>query len=294
MHDSSPDESPRISVVICVHNAGDTLGEQLAALAPQVSTAKGEIVVVDNLSTDNSMDIARAFQTSVPSLRVVDATKRKGKAYAVNVGVQAARSDKLALTDADDVVAPTWLNAIARGLDGHGAITGPIETRALNEGLSHMEQRPQWATRPQLGFLPFMCGNNRGFQRWAFEQVGGVDESLPRGEDVDFSWRLQLAGVQIKVDQEALVYMRMRADDASTWRMLVQNAVAHVHLYTRFASQGMPRPKMRDVLNRYRRIALGGLRYRRLNSEERLRWKHKVAVAWGHLLGSLRYRRLYL
>jgi glycosyltransferase involved in cell wall biosynthesis len=287
-------DTPRISVVICAHNAGNTLGEQLAALAPQIPPAQGEIVVVNNLSSDNTIDIARAFQPSIPSLRVVDASDRKGKAYAVNVGVRAARSDKLALTDADDVVAPSWLAAIARGLDEQAATTGPIETTALNGGQSPMEPRPQWATRPQLGFLPFMCGTNRGFRRWAFEKVGGVNESLLRGEDVDFSWRLQLAGVRINVDEEALVYVRMRTDDASTWRMLVQNAVAHVQLYKRFASQGMPRPKLRSVFNRYRRIAVGALHYRKLDTNERLRWKRKIAVAWGHLLGSLRYRRLYL
>ena len=102
---------PEVSVVIPVHNAADTLVEQLeSVLAAQADAPSGEILVVDNRSTDESAALAAAWAHAHDvDLRVIDAADRAGEPFARNVGLAAARGRHVLYCDADDRVAPTWI-----------------------------------------------------------------------------------------------------------------------------------------------------------------------------------------
>ncbi len=67
-----------ISIVIPCYNAAETIGAQLQAVAEQQWHRPWEVIVSDNGSTDNSIDIAERFKGQLPSLRVVDASDRRG------------------------------------------------------------------------------------------------------------------------------------------------------------------------------------------------------------------------
>src|SRR6516165_10253279 len=91
-------EQNMISVVIAVKNGAKFLAAALNSVMRQ-TCAPGEVVVVDDGSTDASADIAAGFG---PPIRVLRRAHR-GVASALNAGLAEVRGELLAFIDADDL-----------------------------------------------------------------------------------------------------------------------------------------------------------------------------------------------
>jgi len=111
---------PRISVVIPVHDDAVELGACLRLLARQ-SVAPDEVVVVDNASTDASVEVALTY-----GARVVT-EPRLGIPVAAACGYDAATGDIIARLDADSRPDPDWVAQVARAMADPDvdAVTGP-------------------------------------------------------------------------------------------------------------------------------------------------------------------------
>ena len=94
----------RVSVVVPCYNGGRFLKRTLQSALDQTLPPR-EIIVVDDGSTDDSVDVARSFGSLVTVIRQANA----GESRARNVGMAHATSDWIALLDADDVWEPTKL-----------------------------------------------------------------------------------------------------------------------------------------------------------------------------------------
>lgn len=92
---------PLVSILINSYNYGRFLGEAIRSALAQ-SYADKEIVVVDDGSTDNSLEIARSFGDRIHLI----AKENGGQASAFNVGFAASRGQIVCLLDADDVFLP--------------------------------------------------------------------------------------------------------------------------------------------------------------------------------------------
>ncbi|MES1211451.1 MAG: glycosyltransferase family 2 protein, partial [Acidobacteriota bacterium] len=137
-------KTPRkLSVIIACLNAASTLRDQLDGLAGQTWSGDWErdweVIVADNGSTDGSQALVESYRGRIPGLRVVDASDRKGQAHARNVGSVHATGDALLFVDADDQVAPGWLEALAAALSRHAFVACRYDNQALN---------PAWVQRP--------------------------------------------------------------------------------------------------------------------------------------------------
>ena len=285
---------PSASIVIPVKNERRFLREQLQALAQQSYRGEWEVIVVDNGSDDGSAAVARSFQGRLP-LTVVSAIDKQGGAHARNVGAKRARGEILIFCDADDVVAKDWLYHMGRALQRHDFVAGALELERLNKQAPW--RRPAFTGSGEIALLyrPFAIGCNIGVTRRAFEACGGFDESMRWGEDVDFSWRLQLKGYELADAPNAVIHYRYRDDQSRAARQTVQYAKAHVHLYKKFARHGMPRWPMSWVLSEYRWLLRNADCW--LKSGEghrRQEWLQRAAERTGRLLGSIRFRALYL
>jgi dolichol-phosphate mannosyltransferase len=95
-------EAPQLSVVVPVHNEQDNIaplvGEITQALRGLIPF---EIVYVDDLSNDNSLQVLRDLKASTPELRVIRHVKNSGQSTAVRNGVKAARAPWIATLDGD-------------------------------------------------------------------------------------------------------------------------------------------------------------------------------------------------
>lgn len=221
-----------ITVVIPAKNVAAFVHRQLEALDTQ-SMLDFDVVVSNNGSSDQTRSVVEAWKPAFRSLRCIDASGRPGVAYARNQGIAASSSELILICDSDDVVSPTWVAAHQQALRVSDASTGPLVlTEKGHEGFGvWVEDEVPIAS----GYLPYMPGCNMGFHRNAFDAVGGFDPNLWRGqEDVDFGWRLSLAGFQISHAPDAIVRYEQRVGLTPKLRQQFKYGRAFADLYARY------------------------------------------------------------
>jgi glycosyltransferase involved in cell wall biosynthesis len=279
--------------VIPVYNGAKRISGQLGALIAQQYAGKWEIIVVDNNSTDNLAEVIDTWKQCCPRLRMVAAPARQSRSYARNVGAQAAHGDAFLFCDDDDIVAPGWLMAFGAALREHHLIAGMVETKKLNHGGPWRPAPSSGAKHKALGFLPYVISCNMAVSRAAFEAVGGFDEEVRVGQDIDISWRLHLAGYPVVDAPDAVVHYRFRSNMEDLLKQMVQYSEAHVFLYKRFRRHGMHRRSAHNIWRQYYWLLRNITSLLRSRSKREY-WLVKAAVCCGHIRGSLRYGILYL
>lgn len=232
----SDDTPPVLSVVIPAHDAERTLGEQLTALARQRPPFPWELLLCDNGSRDGTATLARGWLPRLPQLTVVDASARRGPSAARNIGAGLARGARLAFCDADDVVAGDWVERIARALDEADIVAGAGETALLNDP---RQSSVSWSvdsviTKPYWPRYPAGASSNLGVRTEMFRALGGFDESLRTGEDIDLCWRVQLAGGAFARAADAVVHVRKRTGLRAIYRQAFSYAEGDRQLQNKY------------------------------------------------------------
>src|SRR5262245_3982573 len=201
-----------VSVVVPAYNAAATLAEQLEALAAQQYEDDWEVVIVDNGSTDGTADLARRYRQRFKAFTLIDGGPQRGHSAPRNAGASAARGELLAYCDADDVVAPGWLQAMADAARHHDLIGGWLDVRPLNDDSTRSWHHPWPRDRLRSWLLPYAVSANLAIWADVLRDVGGwSSEYEAGGEDTELSWRAQLAGYQLGFAPEAVVYYRYRS-----------------------------------------------------------------------------------
>jgi glycosyltransferase involved in cell wall biosynthesis len=98
-------EPPKLSVVVPNYNHGKFLPRCLEALLGQ-SVPPLEVIVIDDASTDNSLEVLAAFARRDPRIRVFGNERNQGVVFGLNRGMNLARGDYLFFPAADDEVKP--------------------------------------------------------------------------------------------------------------------------------------------------------------------------------------------
>ena len=96
---------PRLSVVVPNYNHASYLTSCLNALLGQ-SAQPFEVIVIDDASTDNSMEILKRYELGHANLRVYQNERNRGVVYGMNRGLQLATGDYITFPAADDEVVP--------------------------------------------------------------------------------------------------------------------------------------------------------------------------------------------
>lgn len=283
-----------LSVVVCAHNEERYLPEQLDALLGQDFQGEWEVVVVDNRSTDSTAAIAASYAEKYPQLRLVHATERPGQSYAMKIGVAAAKADRIAFCDADDLVVPGWVDAVAGGLTRHQVVTGPHEIDLLN---------PRWLAETRgrsiedpvgtfFGIFPCIRGAGWGVNRQVWERMGGLDEGVLAAQDLEFSLRCWLKGIEIVGLPEAIVHYRYRRSVHDLWQQGFAYGSNRPRLARMLVTAGKPRPPR---FAGWKAWALLLLRLPRLVTPEgRAAWVWIAANRSGQVVGSIRERTLMI
>ena len=152
----------------------------------------------------------KKFTNRFRKLILIDASKKRGAAYARNIGAKAASGDIFLFCDADDVVGDGWVDAMAGALAAHDFVAGRLDMQALN-GFPEDRGKHQFSGLQTYDYPPFFHhagGGNLGVKRSVHEHIGGFDESWLRLMDTDYCWRIQLAGVKLYFEPSAVVYVR--------------------------------------------------------------------------------------
>ena len=204
----SPPPSPKVRVIIVAFQSGAFLQRCVDALSAQEGVA-WECVVVDNGSTDGSVDALRV-DARFTTLR---AGTNLGFAAANNLGARGAETEWLALLNPDAFPRPGWLKALVEGAQEAGVdMAGgtqvfagdPARLDGLGDGYSayglawrmgfgHPVEDIPAAPYPVFG----PCAAAALYRRRLWERVGGMDARFfCYHEDVDLALRMRRAGAQ--------------------------------------------------------------------------------------------------
>jgi glycosyltransferase involved in cell wall biosynthesis len=185
-----------ISVVIPVRNAEPFLEECLASVARQHPT---EIIVVDGLSTDRTLDIARRYTDRVIS------DDGRGVAAARRMGVAEARSAWVALVDADVILSDGALRCLFDEFREGGYVGLQAALRSVSGdgywGRALVQHHRTGRSKNWFGLVATL------FERNAFLEVG-LDEAFLSGEDIELRVRLEQAGARVAVSSRTEVIHR--------------------------------------------------------------------------------------
>jgi GT2 family glycosyltransferase len=207
--DSAPAKRPRVGVVVVDWNSGELVSRCLASLSEQ-SAAPDAVVVVDNASQNPTSHRVRARH---PRVEIIRLPGNRGFAAACNLGITAVGDPEwIALVNPDAFPEPDWLEALLRAAaesPGYSSFASRLvcaddPERLDGTGDIYSVSGLAWRrdhTAPADGrhlerdevFGP--CAAAALYRRAALLEVGGLDEAFfCYFEDVDLSFRLQLAG----------------------------------------------------------------------------------------------------
>ncbi len=181
-----------ISVIIPAHNEEACLPRCLKSLrtAEARLPAPVEVVVALNRCTDRTESIAKEF-----GARVV-AEPARNLARIRNTGVAASRGDIVTTIDADSRMSPTMLCEVSRKLATGRFVGGGVRVKAERMSLGILMSSMTFA--PKLIFERCWGGMFWMYRR-AFDAVGGFNEDLVSGEDVDLARRLRAYGRSMRL-----------------------------------------------------------------------------------------------
>jgi glycosyltransferase involved in cell wall biosynthesis len=186
----------RISIVIPMYNEARHIGRTLlaASKAAHAADIDCELIVVDNGSTDEGPQIARAFGAQVlllPGL-LIGALR--------NRGATVARGEWLAFIDADIEMPEDWLKQMfALATDDQGDVFGldlhtPAAAPWFAAAWQRRSLRPSSRATRTVQWLP--SANLLMRKQW-FDKVGGFNETLRTGEDKEYTLRLHRHGARL-------------------------------------------------------------------------------------------------
>lgn len=220
---------PEITYIVTGCDVSSTIDDAVRSALGQHGSCI-EVVYVDDGSADSTLD--RVEAVGDPRLRVIRQS-HAGRAQALNVAVDAARSSVLAILDADDVALPLRARLQLQYLKAHPrcvAVGGQL-LPADRVGRIDRSKRLSFPTNPstidtwiERGRMP-IAHPAMTFRRSWFEETGGYDGSAKRAEDFDLVLRGWRPGRYAALSDIVTVY---RSDLFPTWKYWRRE-----HIYSR-------------------------------------------------------------
>ena len=187
-----------ISVIVCAKNEEENVAKYIPLLAEQ-NYPDFEIVLIDDASSDNTLDIFEEFEKKYPNIKLVKVKNNEAfwgnKKYALTLGIKAAKKEHLLFTDADCYpTSKDWITAMSSQFTkqktivlGYGAyekITNSFLNKIIRyETLLTAVQYFSWAKigKPYMG-----VGRNLAYKKEEFFNVNGfIDHIQIRSGDDD-------------------------------------------------------------------------------------------------------------
>ena len=219
--------TPEVAVVILNFNGRIHLANFLpSVLASTYGNLR--IIVADNGSSDDSIQFVR---THFPSIEIISHATNEGFAGGYNWALQLVSADYYVLLNSDVSVTPDWIEPIIHLMEGNpliaacqpkllsynhpelfeyaGASGGWIDTlgypfsRGRIFDICEKDEKQYDDAQPVF----WASGATLFVKAAVFHELGGLDASFfAHQEEIDLCWRMQLAGYQIRVCPQSVVY----------------------------------------------------------------------------------------
>lgn len=245
---------PRVSIIIAAYNAVDTLAETLTSIIGQTYD-NYEVILVDDGSTDNTLELALSFQLSFPHCIIIKQANQ-GPASARNHALVYATGDLVAILDADDVLLPGYLEKLVNIL--HVTKADAVYPNAWfigevpndYEGQTFMDKLP---SRDPVRLVDVFARRTNIFiatllKKDVVMSVGGFDEHQSTAADLALWIKLLARGNIFTFTREPLVLYRRRSDSLSRQEQLT--LVEVIKLYRSWSIQKLNKEESLEVHHR--------------------------------------------
>lgn len=186
--------SPRVSVVMPVYNAAPYLSAAIEGVLNQ-TFRDFELIMVNDCSTDNSLEIMQAYAAKDPRIIVLSNEKNLKNVLSRNRGMSVARGEYIAVHDADDLSFPERLQRQVQYLDSHP------EVGVLATGGCRVDQDGAFVQRwtrfsgcdvieARLSMANHIIHSSVMMRRHLVEQVGGYSDDFQAEDDYELWSRL--------------------------------------------------------------------------------------------------------
>lgn len=207
---------PPVTILIAAYNEENSIASTLSGIFLQDYPADIRIIVINDGSSDKTVDSVRVLQSAHPNLELIDLGRNGGKASALNHGLAKCTTDIIISIDADSYI----LKDGVRHLVGR-YLSDPINTKAVAGEILIRNSRENWITKAQewdyfLGIATIKRiqslfqgtlvaqGAFSLYDRKTVVELGGWPEMV--GEDIVLTWRILAAGHRVGHAEDALAF----------------------------------------------------------------------------------------
>jgi glycosyltransferase involved in cell wall biosynthesis len=228
-----------ISIVIPAYNCEDTLEKCLDSLK-NLRWKNTEIIIINDGSTDGTSDILKKYK----EITVIN-TQNKGPSNARNLGIKKAKGEFIAFTDSDCIVDPGWLDELFKGFTGKniagvgGDQQSPYDESDLGKSIQDFMKTVGFVadylkTSENLIKTNHNPTCNVLYRKSILLEIGGFDEKLWPGEDVEIDLKIIRKGYLLYYNPKAIVYHYRPKSLKSFSRMMDRYGWAQAYLVRRY------------------------------------------------------------
>ena len=192
-----------ISVIVPIYNSNETLSECLDGIFSN-KVENFEVIVVDDKSTDNSVEIAKNYDC-----KIIELSENKGPAFARNTGANSATGDILLFIDSDVIINSDALmnvnqlfennkETIFQGIYSHKSNYKNISTQYQQSFYSY------YSWNPKDNYTDILTSCYFSIEKKKFFECGGFNTKIKRAtaEDEEFGYKLIDKGYKILISRE--------------------------------------------------------------------------------------------
>lgn len=194
---------PKVSIIVLNYNGKKWLDDCFQSLA-EVDYPNFEVVMVDNDSTDDSVDYIRKKYDWV---RVIESGRNGGFAFGMNTGIKRTEGEYVFILDNDTIATKDFLRRLVEVAESDHKIgvVSPIPLHAIYSDCADLIlDKIRWRNVVSLGTV---AGATMLIKRKVLEDVGLLDEvCFMYWEDTEFNWRVNLLGYKVVCVCDTIVH----------------------------------------------------------------------------------------
>ena len=189
----------KVTILICTYNRGNLIHGTLKSIIKDQTRKPDQIVIVDGGGENSCRVTLNYWKAEFDSIIVIE-TINKNLSASRNVGLPYCYGEIIMQTDDDARPFPDWIERMVefhKKFPDVGVIGGNVIDGSSRSFLSKVADATTFPNFESNQYVRSVPGVNSSYKKEVILKVGKYDESLFRGEDVDYNWRAQLNGWKI-------------------------------------------------------------------------------------------------
>ena len=234
------DTPAKVSLIVTCFNRSKYLAQTINSILNQ-TYSNFELLIWDDASTDNSVEIAKKYQQFDSRIKVVEQKINQGFTKSIASAIASTKGEYLGWVDSDDLLHPEALTTTVNLLDTQSCV-GMVYTDRLiidelnnNLGLDPRSSVPYSVNNLLLNFMAF---HFRLIRRDVYELAGGIDTDFTTAQDYDLCLRISEIA-EIEHIKQPLYFYRQHSNSISSSREFEQIACTRTAINNALVRRGL-------------------------------------------------------